>query len=107
MLRLRQTKRHWRHATEGNTNIFNHAAAKAAQRGNAYFRNGLSIASSHLSRIVKIPRKPSSEADGSNQLIGRQLHLLVIRVEAEVRHPALAANRHQNQFSLLDQQSRQ
>src|SRR5882762_7004239 len=95
---LRQPKWNRRDAAERNANIVNHtssrAAAKPSQRRDAHFRNSLSLARSYFPRIMKIARKPSPQADGSNQLIGCEVHLLVAGVEAEVRHAALAASRH-------------
>src|SRR6202140_1601648 len=99
LLHLDQTKWDRRHAAQSHANILNLATAKAAQRRNAHFGDGLSVASPLLSRILKIPRKPSSERDGSNQLIGRQVHLLVTRVESELRDPKYASNGTSKKFT--------
>ena len=80
---------------------------KATQSGDAHFGDRLRIAGSDFPRMMKISRKSPRQANGLNQLIGRQLHLFVAGVKVDVRHAALAPHRNKNQFCFVSQQRRQ
>ena len=49
-------------------------------------------------------RKSPWQADRADQFIGRELHLLVVRVKVRVRHAPFAARRNENQFRFVGQQ---
>src|SRR5271163_2444703 len=70
---FRQANRNRRHTPERNTNVINRvssrAVSKSSQPGHTNFRDRLSVAGSHLPRIMKIPRKASPNANRSNQLV--------------------------------------
>ena len=73
-------------------------------RRDADFGNGLRVARSDFAGIGKMFGKSPRQANRSNQFIRRKFRLLVTGMKVLVRHPPLAANGHQNEFSLVRQQ---